>query len=61
MRRTVDVPALVTGLILVGFTSVSAWILSGHDLIGPPAMSFATVLMVAGIVGLIAGLRAWRR
>jgi len=61
MKRSTDVPALVTGLIMLGFTAMGAWILSGGQVIGPPAMWFATILMVAGIIGLIVSLRASRR
>ncbi len=61
MRRSVDVPALVTGLILLGFASISAWLLVGNGVVGPPAMWFATVLITAGIIGLIISLRASRR
>lgn len=61
MRRDTDVPALVTGLILLGFGSVSVWLLVGHQVIGPPAMWFASILMVAGIVGLAVSLSTSRR
>lgn len=61
MRNTTDVPALVTGLILLGFGSVSAWLLVGHQVIGPPTMWFASILMVAGIIGLVVSLSASRR
>lgn len=56
-----DVPALVTGLILLGFTSVSVWLLVGRHVIGPTAMWFAAILMVAGIVGLAVSLSTSRR
>ncbi len=61
MRRSMDVPALVTGLILLGFTAMGAWLLSGGQVIGDPAMWFATILIVAGIVGLIVSLKASRQ
>lgn len=61
MRRTVDVPALVTGLILLGFASISGWILMGNTVVGPPAMWFATILILAGIVGLLVSLTRSRR
>lgn len=61
MKNTTDVPALVTGLILLGFGSVSAWLLVGHQVIGPAAMWFASILMVAGIIGLAVSLSASRR
>ena len=61
MNRSTDVPALVTGLILLGFCSVSVWLLVGHQVIGPPTMWFATILFVAGIVGLAVSLSASRR
>lgn len=57
MRRSVDVPALVTGIIVLGFTGMGAWLLSGGRVVGEPAMWFATILMVAGIVGLVVSLR----
>ncbi len=61
MKDTTDVPALVTGLILLGFGSVSAWLLVGHQVVGPPTMWFASILMVAGIIGLTVSLSASRR
>lgn len=61
MRHNADVPALVTGLILLGFGTVSAWLLVGHQVIGPPAMWFASILMVAGIIGLAVSLSTSRR
>ncbi len=61
MRRSIDVPALVTGLILLGFASITGWTLTGNNVVGPPAMWFATVLITAGIIGLITSLRASRR
>lgn len=57
MNRRVDVAALVTGLITLGFAAMSTWILIDGTVIGDPAMGFATVLMVAGIVGLVISLR----
>lgn len=61
MTRRIDVAALVTGLILLGFAAISGWLLAGNDLIGEPAMWFATVLITAGIVGLVVSLRASKR
>lgn len=61
MRRSVDVPALVTGIISLGFGGIAAWLLLGHPLVGPPSMWFATVLMLAGLVGLVVSLTAPRR
>lgn len=61
MKRSTDVPALVSGIITLGFAAMAAWILSGGQVIGPPAMWFATILMVAGIIGLIVSLLASRR
>lgn len=61
MRRSVDVPALVTGLILLGFAAVSAWLITGHELVGPASMWFASVLMVAGVVGLVVSLGSTRK
>ena len=61
MRRNVDVPALVSGLILLGFASVSVWLLLGRDIIGPTTMWFAAILMVAGVVGLAVSLSTARR
>ena len=56
-----DVPALVTGLILLGFGAVGAWLLSGRQLVGPPSMWFASILMLAGIIGLVVSLTTRRR
>ena len=56
MKRSVDVPALVTGLILLGFGAVGAWLLTGRALMGPPSMWFASVLMLAGVIGLVVSL-----
>ena len=61
MRRRVDVAALVTGLILLGSAAISAWLLLGNDVVGPPAMWFATVLITAGIIGLVVSLRTSKR
>ncbi|MDO5736179.1 MAG: hypothetical protein Q4P15_06860 [Propionibacteriaceae bacterium] len=61
MKRSMDVPALVTSLILLGFGGVGAWLLTGHHLVGPPSMWFASILMVAGIVGLMVSLTTSRR
>ena len=61
MRRSTDVPALVTGLIVLGFAVMGAWILLGKSVIGPTAMWFATILIVSGILGLIVSLRTSRR
>lgn len=61
MKRATDVPALVTGLIVLGFSAMAAWILLGGFVIGPPAMWFATILIVSGIVGLIVSLTRSRR
>ncbi len=61
MRRRIDVPALVTGLIVLGFAAMGAWILLGGSVIGPTAMWFATILIMSGIVGLIVSLTTSRR
>lgn len=61
MKRSTDVPALVTGLIVLGFAGMGAWILLGGTVIGPTTMWFATILIVSGIVGLIVSLRRSRR
>lgn len=53
MKGRIDVPALVTGLILLGFAALGTWILTGHELVGPASMWFASILMVAGAVGLL--------
>ena len=60
MRRAVDVPALVTGLVLLGFVALMAWILTGGQLVGPPSMWFASVLLVAGVLGLVISLTRTR-
>lgn len=61
MRRNVDVPALVTGIILLGFGAIAAWLLLDNPLVGPPTMWFASVLMVAGLIGLVVSLGSSRR
>lgn len=61
MSRMVDVPAMVTGIILLGFAGIGAWLTSGHPLVGAPSMWFASVLMLAGLVGLVVSLTAPRR
>ncbi len=61
MNRSIDVPGLVTGLIVLGFTAMGTWFLSGRQVVGNPVMWFATILIVAGIVGLIVSLKASRR
>lgn len=61
MRRKVDVPAMVTGIILLGFAVIGGWLTLGHVLVGAPSMWFASVLMVAGLVGLVISLAAPRR
>lgn len=61
MKRTVDVPSLVTGLILLGFAAMGAWLLTGRALVGPPSMWFASILMMAGVIGLVVSLTTARK
>lgn len=52
----VDVPTLVTGLIVTGFALISGWFASGRALIAPGKIWFAAVLLAAGAVGLVLSL-----
>ncbi|MDO5093274.1 MAG: hypothetical protein Q4D79_07605 [Propionibacteriaceae bacterium] len=52
----VDVPTLVTGLIVTGFALISGWFASGHWLIAPGKTWFAAVLLAAGAIGLVLSL-----
>lgn len=58
MKRSIDVPSLVTGIIALGFAGVSAWLLSGGRVPGEPVMWFAITLITAGIIGMVLSLRA---
>lgn len=61
MKRTVDVAALVTGLIVLGFGAMSFYVLAGGTVLGEPEMGFAIILMVAGGMGLVISQRTPRR
>ncbi|MGV8846567.1 hypothetical protein [Tessaracoccus sp.] len=61
MRRAVDVPSMVTGLILLGFGAIVAWLLTGGQLVGPASMWFASILLIAGLIGLVISLTRTRR
>lgn len=61
MKRTIDVPSLVTAIILLGFTATSGWLLSGRQVVGDPVMWFAIILITAGIIGLGLSLRTSAR
>lgn len=61
MKRSMDVAALVTGLIVLGFGVMSFYVLSGGTVLGEPAMGFAIILMLAGGIGLIVSQRTPRR
>lgn len=63
MKASIEVPTLVSGLLLLGFGLLAVWVLAGHQLVTPIPMWFAAVLMLAGIVGLLVSLagRADRR
>lgn len=51
-----DVPTLVTGIILTGFGLITGWVASGSVVLEPIKMVFATVLLGAGVIGLIISL-----
>lgn len=55
MRR-LDLPTLLTGLVLVGFAAVGLWFGSGMPLVAPGKMWFAAVLLTVGTLGLMIGL-----
>lgn len=55
MRR-IDLPTLLTGLVLVGFAAVGLWFGSGMNLLSPGKLWFAAVLLTVGILGLMLGL-----
>ena len=52
MKR-LDVPTMVTGVIVTGFAAVSAWAALGQGFVIPMRMLFAGVLLVAGSLGLM--------
>ena len=52
MKR-LDVPTMVTGVIVIGFAAISAWAALGHGFIIPMRTLFAGVLLVAGSLGLM--------
>ena len=52
MKR-LDVPTMVTGVIVTGFAAVSAWAALGQGFVIPMRMLFAGVLLMAGSLGLM--------
>ena len=54
--RGVDVPTIVTGVVITGFAAVIAWVGSGQGLLGPTKLWFAGIPMVAGSIGLMISL-----
>lgn len=60
MNRHLDVPSLVTGLLATGFGLLALWILLGNRLVAPIPMWFASVLLIAGVIGLLASLGSRR-
>ena len=52
MKR-LDVPTMVTGVIVIGFAAISAWAALGQGFVIPMRMLFAGVLLVAGSLGLM--------
>lgn len=57
MRNPANVSTFVTGLILVCFAGLSAHLLTGGSLVGPPQIAFAVVLIAAGLIGVLMALR----
>ncbi len=55
MKR-IDVASLVTGVILIGFSAITIWFISGYGLLAPGRMWFTAVLAVAGVTGLTISL-----
>jgi hypothetical protein len=56
MKR-IDVPTIVTGVIIIGFAAISAWAATTRHLPIPSRTLFAGVLLVAGALGLMIILR----
>lgn len=52
MKR-LDVPTMVTGVIVIGFAVISAWAALGQGFVIPMRTLFAGVLLVAGSLGLM--------
>jgi hypothetical protein len=52
MKR-LDVPTMVTGVIVIGFAAISAWAALGQGFVIPMKTLFAGVLLVAGSLGLM--------
>lgn len=52
MKR-LDVPTMVTGVIVIGFAVISAWAALGQGFMIPMRTLFAGVLLVAGSLGLM--------
>ena len=52
MKR-LDIPTMVTGVIVIGFAAISAWAALGQGFVIPMRTLFAGVLLVAGSLGLM--------
>nr|WP_315567133.1 hypothetical protein [Arachnia propionica] len=52
MKR-LDVPTMVTGVIVIGFAAIFAWAALGQGFVIPMRTLFAGVLLVAGSLGLM--------
>ena len=52
MKR-LDVPTMVTGVIVIGFAAISAWAALGQGFVIPMRTLFAGVLLVEGSMGLM--------
>ena len=52
MKR-LDVPTMVTGVIVIGFAAISAWAALGQGFVIPMKTLFAGVLLMAGSLGLM--------
>lgn len=57
MRNASTTSTLVTGLILLGFAGLSAHLVSGGTVVGPPQVGYAVVLIASGILGVLLALR----
>ncbi|MDO5067335.1 MAG: hypothetical protein Q4D96_08665 [Propionibacteriaceae bacterium] len=55
MRR-LDLPTLLTGLVLTGFAGVGLWFGTGMPQLVSGKMWFAAVLLAVGTLGLMLGL-----
>ena len=55
-RNRVDVPALVTGLALIGIALLGGAVVLGRGLASPMSVWFAGILIISGVVGLAVSL-----